>query len=76
MRYEIMKEFNCKVTSTWSSCEDEREMAFTPRQFGKGWKGRTTQLDYIIGPMGTSGKAFVHHDLKIWDSLPDICFDT
>ena len=68
MRYEIMKEFNCKVTSTWSSWDNEREMAFTDREFGKGWKGRTTQLDYIIGPKRTSGKAFIRHDLKIWDS--------
>ena len=25
MWYEIMKEFNCKATSIWSSCDDERK---------------------------------------------------
>ena len=60
--YEIMKEFSCKVTSTWSSCDREREMAFTHRQFGKDGKGRTTQLDYIIGPKGTSDKTFSHNE--------------
>ena len=34
MWYEIMKEFNWKVTST-SSCDGEREMASTLRQCGK-----------------------------------------
>ena len=52
MWYEIMKEFSCKVTSIWSSCDCESEMAFTHRHSGKDGKGRTTQLDYIIGPRG------------------------
>ena len=42
MWYQIMKEFNCKVTSTWSSCDREKEMAFTHRQFGNDGNGRTT----------------------------------
>ena len=49
MWYEIMKEFKCKATSTWSSCDDETEMAFTHRQFGKDGNGRTSQLDHILG---------------------------
>ena len=28
MWYGIMKEFNCKVTSTWSNCGREKEVAF------------------------------------------------
>ena len=35
---EIMKEVNCKVTSTWLSCGGEREMAFAHRQFRKDGK--------------------------------------
>ena len=34
MWYGIM-EFDCKVTSTWSNCGREKEMAFTPQQFGE-----------------------------------------
>ena len=40
MRYEIMKEFNCKATFTWSNCDDEKEMAVAQRQIGKDGKGR------------------------------------
>ena len=29
MWYGIMKEFDCKVSSTWSVCEREKEEAFT-----------------------------------------------
>ena len=32
MWHENMKEFNCKATSTWSNCDDEREMAVTHRK--------------------------------------------
>ena len=58
MWYDIMREFNYKVTSTWSRCDCEREMAFTHRQFGKDGKGWTTQLDYIIGPERTTDNAY------------------
>ena len=47
MWYGIVKEFNCKVTSTWSSCGREKD-PFTHRRFGKGREGRTAQLDYIV----------------------------
>ena len=57
-RHGILKEFNCReVTSTWSCCGRETEMAFTHRQFGKGGKERTEQLDFIVGPSRTSDKA-------------------
>ena len=32
MWYEIMQEFNCKATSSWSSCDDEKEMAYTDKK--------------------------------------------
>ena len=38
----MVKEFNCKDTSSWSSCGREREMAFTHRRFGIEGEDRTT----------------------------------
>ena len=64
----VREEFNSKVTSTWSSCDCEREMAFTHKQFGKDGKGWTTQLDYIIGPERTTDNAYIHNDVKNWDT--------
>ena len=49
--YGIMKEFNCKATSTWSKCCREREAVITYRQLGvkrQNWKAR---LDYIHAVM-------------------------
>ena len=46
----IMKEFNCKDTSAWSSCGREKEMAFTHRQHGDRRQECKAQLEYIIGP--------------------------
>ena len=34
MWYGIIKEFNCKATSTWSKCGRDKETAFTHRQLG------------------------------------------
>ena len=47
--YGIMKEFNCKVTSTWSNCGREKGLAFTHQQFGEKGKEIIAQLDYIVG---------------------------
>ena len=57
MCYGIMKELNCKVTSSWSSCGRAKEMAFTHRQFGNEGERMTTQLDHIVGPRRTSDEA-------------------
>ena len=68
MWYGILKEFNCKVTSSWSSCGRDREMDFTHRHFGKEVEGRTVQLGFIFGLRRTSDKAYMHNDFKTWDS--------
>ena len=68
MRYGIMKEFNCKVTSKWSNCGREKEMAFTHQQFVEKGKERKAQLDYIVGPRWKSDEACINNDVKIWDS--------
>ena len=47
MWYDLLKELNCTAASTWSSCDDQKEMAFTHRQWGEN--KQTSQLDYIPG---------------------------
>ena len=43
MWFRIMKEFNCKASSTWSKCGRDRETAFTHQQFGEKRKeGKAT----------------------------------
>ena len=71
MTCEIVKEFTCKRTSTLSSCDGEREMAFARRQFGKAGKGRKTQLDDIIGPKKASDKVHIHNDVELWGAWDD-----
>ena len=78
MWYEIMNEFICKVTSTRSSCDREREIAFMHRLFLEGWKrkddaaglhhraqrGRRIRLTYTMTVrFGTHGiHASIHED--------------
>ena len=49
--YGIMKEFDCKVPSTWSVSGKVRVEAFTYRHLEKDRKEELSQLDYILGPM-------------------------
>ena len=42
--YEVMKEFNCKAVSIWSSRDDRREMAFTHTAWGGNWTDVTAGL--------------------------------
>ena len=49
MWYEIMKEFNCRVTSSWSSCDREKEMAFTQTFWDRcEWKDDAAGLHHQI----------------------------
>ena len=50
MWYGILKEFDCKATSTWSKCGRAEETAFTHRHLSPETEQETSQLDYIIGP--------------------------
>ena len=54
--YNIMKEFHCKAISTWLSCDERKEMAFTQRQWRKN--GRTSRLDYILGSKADSSVTY------------------
>ena len=47
MWYAVMKEFGSKASSTWSSNDDRKEMAYRHQQWG--WRVRLTQLEYIKG---------------------------
>ena len=68
MWYEVKKEFNCKATSTRFCCDDEREMSYSHRNWGKDGNGRTSQLDYILGPRMASDQVYVHNDVKLWST--------
>ena len=68
MSYGIMKEFNCKATSTWSKCGRDKETAFTHRQLGEKRQELKAPLDYIIGPRWKSDDPCIHNDVKIWNS--------
>ena len=64
--YEIMKEFDCRASSTWSSCDDRKEMALTQRDWGP--EGRVFQLDCILCPRKASIQAYIHNDVKSWST--------
>ena len=66
--YGIMKEFNCKATSTWSKCGRAKETAFTHRQLGDKRQEWKSQLDYIIGPRERDDDVDIHNDVKLWDT--------
>ena len=60
-----MKEFDCKVSSTWSVCGKVRAEAFTHRHLSQDKKEEISQLDYIIGPKRASDKSYIHNDVKL-----------
>ena len=62
--YGIMKEFNCKASSSWSKCGRDRETAFTHRQLGEKGQEWKAQLDHIIGRRWKSDEAHTYIDVK------------
>ena len=48
MWYGIMKEFDCKVSSSLSVCGKVRAEAFTHKHLGQDKKEILSQLDFII----------------------------
>ena len=68
MWYGIMKEFNCSVTSTWSNCGREKELAFSHQQFWEKGKVRVAKFDHIIGPWWKSDEAHINNVVKMSDS--------
>ena len=66
MWYGIMKEFDCKVSSTWSECGKGRAEAFTHRHSSQDKKEEISQLDYIIGPMRRYDEIYIHNAEELW----------
>ena len=63
---KIMKEFNCKASSTWSVCGRERNDGFTHRHSCPGMKKETSQQDYIIGPARKDDEMYIHNEERMW----------
>ena len=61
-----MKEFDCKVSFTWSVCGKGRADAFTHRLLGNDRKEELSQLDYIIGPMRRNDEVYIHNAGRLW----------
>ena len=68
MWYGIMKEFNCKASSTWFKCGRDGETTFTHRQLGENRQEWKVQLKYITGSRWKSDEAYIYNDIKVWDS--------
>ena len=45
--YGILKELDCKVSSTWSVCGNGRAEVFTHRHLSEGNKAEISQMDYL-----------------------------
>ena len=66
MWYGIMKEFDCKVASTWSVCGAGRAETFTHRHLSADKEEEISQLDYIIGPMRRNDEIYIHNEGRLW----------
>ena len=64
-----MKEFNCKVSSTWSNDNRTKDAAFTHRKHGDGGQEKVSQLDFFcIGPNDRHDECFIYNEGKLWDT--------
>ena len=68
---QLLKDFNCTVTSTWTNNEDNREF-HTWRAWGS--RVRKKQLDYITGPKDTHSTTWHLNQVRLrtWDHFPVI----
>ena len=66
MWFGIMKEFDCKMSSTWSVCGKVRAEAFTHSHLGQDKKEEFSQLDYIIGPVKRNDEIYIHNERRLW----------
>ena len=69
--FQLLKDFNCTVTSTWTNNEDSREF-----HTWRAWRSRSRkkQLDHIMGPKNLRSVTWYLHQLRIrtWDHFPVI----
>ena len=70
--FQILKDFNCIVTSTWTNNEDSREFHHTWRAWGLCC--RKKQLDYISGPRNFRSETWYLNEVRtrIWENFPVI----
>ena len=68
MWYIIMKEFCCKVSSTWSNDDRTKDVAFTHRTHSYGGPEKVSQLDFIIGPKERHDDCYFCNEGTLWDS--------
>ena len=62
-----MKEFDCKVSSTWSVCGKVGAEAFTHRHLSPEKKHKfAAGLHYIIGPMRRNDEIYIHNARRKW----------
>ena len=66
MWYGIMKEFNCKATSTLPKCGRAKETAFTHKQLGQKRQEVTSLLDHIVGPRRRDKDVYKCNDVRTW----------
>ena len=72
MWYDVMMEFECRATSTWSSCEEREEMACTHRHWGP--KGKLSQLYHTLGPKTNMCDTYMCNKEQMcstWDHYPE-----
>ena len=63
---KLMREFNCKASSTWSVRGTERDDGFALGHSSPGMKQETAQQDYIIGPARRDDEMHIHNEERIW----------
>ena len=62
MWYSIVKEFNWKVSSTWSDDDRAKDAAFAHQKHGDEGQVKVLQLDFIVGSKER------HDERKLWDT--------
>ena len=69
--FQLLKDFNCTVTSTWTNNEQSGEF-HTWRAWGS--RGRKKQLDYFLGPRNLPSETWYLNQVRIrtWEHLPVI----
>ena len=64
MWYSIMKEFNCKVSSTKSNDDRTKDASFTHRKHEE----KLSQMDLSLGKKGRHDDCFFCNEGMLWDS--------
>ena len=68
MWYSIMKEFTCKVSSTWSDDDCSEDAAFTHRNMVMEDRGTCRRWIFFIWPNDGHDDCFIYNEGKLWDT--------